>query len=227
MVGRRRCCLVVLMDEEDEVIACVRLEGGKVVVYPLSRGEAHRLNVSHIVVRVLGFSREGLLLVQRRSKFKRSNPGKYTDTASGHISPDEATGADGLFRAAERELLEEVGVRGKLSFFTGPIYDGEDNEVNYVFLALLEGAPMFSDEVDGERSGFRTPEELRAMLSAESFVPVAKALWLHFLERYPRKDDVRSLASSFVEGWGRDELAMKLGEELRSLLIQIERARLK
>lgn len=210
------------MSEEGEVIACVGLKDGKVVVYPLSRGEAHRLNVPHIVVRVLGFSRDGLLLVQRRSKFKRSNPGKYTDTASGHISPEEAAGVDGLFRAAERELLEEMGVRGKLSFFMGPLYDEEDNEVNYVFLALVEGAPVFSDEVDGGRSGFKAPEELRVMLSAEDFVPMAKALWLRFLERYPRRRDVESLALSFVEGGGRDELARGLGEELRTLLTLIE-----
>ncbi|GEM_PF-1552728 len=206
------------MDEEGEVVACVRLESGRVVVYPLSRGEAHRLNVPHIVVRVLGFSREGLLLVQRRSKFKRSNPGRYTDTASGHVSPDEAMGADCLFRAAERELLEEMGVRGRLSFFMGPLYDVEENEVNYVFLALVEEAPNFSDEVDIEGSGFRTADELRAMLSSEDFVPMAKGLWQCFLKKYPKKEDIRKLALNFVEGEGRDKVEKGLNEGLKPLL---------
>ncbi|MEM2360445.1 MAG: NUDIX domain-containing protein [Candidatus Jordarchaeales archaeon] len=209
------------MYEEDEVIACVRLEDGEVRVYPLGREEAHRANVPHIVVRVLGFSEDGLILVQKRSKLKRSNPGRYTDTASGHVSPKEALSPDGLFKAAERELIEEMGVRGRLSFFMGPLYDEDDNEVNYVFLALVGGVPSFSDEVDAEGSGFMTPDRLRAMLSSEDFVPMAKALWQRFLEKYPERDDIRELALGFVEGGGRDILERAVSEELRSLLIRM------
>ncbi|MEM2574776.1 MAG: NUDIX domain-containing protein, partial [Candidatus Jordarchaeales archaeon] len=198
-----------------------RLEDGEVRVYPLGREEAHRANVPHIVVRVLGFSEDGLILVQKRSKLKRSNPGRYTDTASGHVSPKEALSPDGLFKAAERELIEEMGVRGRLSFFMGPLYDEDDNEVNYVFLALVGGVPSFSDEVDAEGSGFMTPDRLRAMLSSEDFVPMAKALWQRFLEKYPERDDIRELALGFVEGGGRDILERAVSEELRSLLIRM------
>ncbi|MEM1658964.1 MAG: NUDIX domain-containing protein [Candidatus Jordarchaeales archaeon] len=206
------------MDKGDELIACVKLEDGKVKIYPLSREEAHEADVPHIVVRVLGFSRDGLLLVQKRSKLKRSNPGRYTDTASGHVAPSEAASAEGLFLAAERELFEEMGVHGKLSFFTGPVYDEGDSEINYVFIALVEGAPGFSDEVDAAGSGFKTPEELRAMLDTEDFVPLAREMWSQFLELYPTSEDVKKLAMNFKDREGLEKLAEKLDEGLRLLL---------
>ncbi|MHA1607572.1 MAG: NUDIX domain-containing protein [Candidatus Freyarchaeota archaeon] len=202
------------MNDEEELVACVKLEGGNVIIYPLSRGEAHRFNVPHIVVRVLGFNRDGLLLVQKRSKLKKSNPGKYTDTASGHVSPHEASSLTGLASAARRELLEEMGVDGEISFFTGPIYDEEDNEVNYAFLALINGTPAFGSEVDPEGSGFKTPSELREMLSSQPFVHIAKFLWEMFLEKYPCLDDVKRLASGFRSAVpGKD-----LRKDLASLL---------
>lgn len=207
-----------MMDEGSEPIACVKLEGGKVKIYPLSREEAHKANVPHIVVRVLGFSRDGLLLVQKRSRLKRSNPGRYTDTASGHVAPGEAASAEGLFVAAERELFEEMGVHGKLSFFTGPVYDEGDREINYVFTALVEGDPRFSDEVDAAGSGFKTPDELRAMLSSEDFVPLAREMWSQFLRLYPTSEDIKKLAVNFEDRGGLGKLAERLDEGLRALL---------
>ncbi len=202
------------MNGEEELIACVRLEDGNAIIYPLGRGEAHKLNVLHIVVRVLGFNEDGLLLVQKRSRFKESNPGKFTDTASGHVSVQEAASLTGLALAAKRELREEMGVDGEIAFFTGPLYDEEDNEINYVFLALVKGSPSFGSEVDPDGSGFKTTDELRKMLSSQPFVSIAKHIWETFLEKYPYLEDIKLLASSFKPQVPRRDI----GKDVASLL---------
>ncbi|WXG39728.1 MAG: NUDIX domain-containing protein [Candidatus Freyarchaeum deiterrae] len=179
-----------------EIIACVRETDGGYEVFPMARREAHRKNVEHLVVRILGFNRDGMLLVQKRSLTKKSHPGMYTDSASGHVLYEENFSFESIIKSAERELWEEMGVKGVLKPYLDKKFDAEDLELNYVFLALIKGQTKFNEEVDAEKSGFKTVDQLREMLKKEKFVEFAKELWEKFLVEYPTTEAVKSLAET-------------------------------
>lgn len=182
-----------------EIIACVRETDNGYEVFPMKRREAHRNNIEHLVVRILGFNKEGMLLVQKRSLIKKSHPGMYTDSASGHVLYEENFSFESIIKSAERELWEEMGVKGVLKPYLNQKFDEEDLELNYVFLALITGQPRFNEEVDAEESGFKTVEQLRSMLKKEKFVEFAKELWEKFLEDYPTTEAVKQLAETIKE----------------------------
>jgi isopentenyl-diphosphate delta-isomerase len=162
----------------------------------MERREAHRKNIEHLVVRILGFNSEGMLLVQKRSLIKKSHPGMYTDSASGHVLYEENFSFESIIKSAERELWEEMGVKGVLKPYLNQKFDEEDLELNYVFLALIKGQPRYNEEVDPEKSGFKTVEQLRLMLEKEKFVEFARELWKKFLEDYPTTEAVKRLAKT-------------------------------
>lgn len=182
-----------------EIIACMRENDSGYEVFPMERSEAHRKNIKHLVVRILGFNREGMLLVQKRSLIKKSHPGMYTDSASGHVLYEENFSFESIIKSAERELWEEMGVKGLLKPYLNRIFDEEDLELNYVFLALIKGQPSFSEEVDSEKSGFKTVQQLRLMLKEEKFVEFAKGLWEKFLVDYPTTEAVKRLAETIED----------------------------
>ncbi len=177
-----------------EIIACVRKTDGEYEFFPMEREEAHRRDVKHLVIRILGFNSEGMLLVQKRSLTKKSHPGKYTDSASGHVLYEENFSFESIIKSAKRELWEEMGVRGVLKPYLELKFDEEDLELNYVFLTLIREQPRFNDEVDAEKSGFKTVEQLKSMLKKEKFVTFAKELWEKFLTDYPTTEAVKRLA---------------------------------
>ena len=179
-----------------EIIACVRESGSGYEVFPMERREAHRRNIEHLVVRILGFDSQGMLLVQKRSLIKKSHPGMYTDSASGHVLYEDNFSFESIMKSAERELWEEMGVKGVLKLYLNQKLDEEDLELNYVFLALILGQPRFNEEVDPEKSGFKTVNQLKQMLKKETFVTFAKELWKKFLEDYPTTEAVKRLAET-------------------------------
>ncbi len=176
------------MESPREILACVGRNGG---VFPLAREHVHRMNIHHLVVRVLAFNPRGEFLVQRRSEAKESCPGAYTDSASGHVSFRMGLLFDlphGLEREAIRELNEEVGVSvtekdGPLiQPFSRPSYSPGASETSHCFVAAVSGEVRPSKEVDPIRTGFVPRSDLERMLVEETFVPVAKAYWQELLD---------------------------------------------
>jgi len=68
-----------------------------------SRREAHNHGWLHRAVHVLTFDPAGRLLLQKRAAGKQFNPGRWTSTASGHV-----TAGDSYDAAAAREVVEEL-----------------------------------------------------------------------------------------------------------------------
>ncbi len=88
---------VDLVDERDIVV------GGSTLGDCLSKGLLHR------AVAVLVIRSSGRFLLQRRSKNDRWHPGLWTISSTGHVKEGET-----YDDAASRELMEELGVSGKL-----------------------------------------------------------------------------------------------------------------
>jgi isopentenyldiphosphate isomerase len=186
----------------DEVLACVGTNGG---IFPLPREQAHREKIHHLVVRVLACNPDGEFAVQCRSASRDTYPGRFTDSASGHVSFQlgllfDLAGV--LQREALRELEEELGLSAiygnghMVRPFHRPTFSPEACETSYCFVVASSGKIQPSDEVDGSRTRFVSKEELGRMLSAESFVPEAEGYWLALLEELEDRDPLRTLFRS-------------------------------
>jgi isopentenyldiphosphate isomerase len=188
-------------ENPDEVLACVGINGN---IFPLRRDRTHREGVHHLVVRVLAFDSKGRYLVQRRGESKQSCPGYYTDSASGHVSFSIGLLFD-LMKALEseaiRELEEEVGLSPEgdggeplIRPFSVPMVGAF--ETSHCFVALVEGNPIPSEEVDPERTRFVDRDGLVAMLENEKFVPVAKIYWEELLSEVGSRKPLQVLFDS-------------------------------
>ena len=70
-----------------------------------SKSEIHRKGLFHATVHVWIFTKEGKILIQKRSKKKELNPGIWDVSVAGHIEFDE-----NIKKAAIRETFEEIGI---------------------------------------------------------------------------------------------------------------------
>jgi isopentenyl-diphosphate delta-isomerase type 1 len=98
--------LITYVDENDNVIGAGT---GK---------EAREKGIYHRISRIFLFNSKGDLLIQKRADNANTLPGRWDQSAAGHVDEGED-----YLTAAKRELEEEVGVRGiklteKGKFFT-------------------------------------------------------------------------------------------------------------
>jgi len=85
------------------------VDEGNLVIGQLSRHEVHRQRLRHRAVHIFVFNRRGELFVQKRSRWKDVNPGRWDSSAAGHVNAGQ-----GYDETAARELQEELGVSAPL-----------------------------------------------------------------------------------------------------------------
>ena len=79
------------------------------VIGQASRHEVHTQRLLHRAVHIFVFNRKGELFLQKRSRWKDANPGRWDSSAAGHVSAGQS-----YDEAAARELQEELGVSAPL-----------------------------------------------------------------------------------------------------------------
>lgn len=120
---------VILVDENDKEIGT----GEKLLTH--LRGRLHR------AVSVFLFNAEGQFLLQQRAFSKYHSGGLWSNTCCGHPRPGETPLA-----AAERRLLEEMGIKCALEKNFDFIYKAElndgliEHEFDHVFFGRFDGA---------------------------------------------------------------------------------------
>jgi len=72
-----------------------------------SKQEAWKTGVRHRVSRIFLFNSKGEMLIQKRADNRESLPGRWDQSAAGHVDEGES-----YLEAANREMNEEVGVQG-------------------------------------------------------------------------------------------------------------------
>lgn len=80
------------------------------VIRQASRHEVHTQKLKHRAVHIFVFNSKGDLFLQKRSRWKDANPGRWDSSAAGHLN----AGCDYPGTAA-RELQEELGVTAALT----------------------------------------------------------------------------------------------------------------
>lgn len=155
-----------IVDADDHVI-------GKAL-----RSECHgNPQLIHRVSHVLVFDRQGRLLLQKRSMNKDVQPGKWDTSVGGHLDPGES-----YETAAKREMFEELGVAGPLTFLHAyQMRSSFESENVATFTACHDGPfPYSRAEIDEVR--FWTSQEIDAALPKGILTPNFMDEW----ERWKR-----------------------------------------
>ena len=140
----------------------------------------------HRVAHVLVFNCREELLLQKRSRHKDIQPGRWDTSVGGHLAPGES-----YLQAARREMTEELGVSGvPLTFlYRSRIRNEIESENVGTFLARYNGKIRFAvQEIDEVR--FWTPTEIEASLGSGVFTPNFEEEWRLFRawnQRYPAR----------------------------------------
>lgn len=122
---------IVYVDENDVVV------GSGSISNAIDNGIIHR------IARVFITNSEGQLLIQKRSDKHLSLPGRWDQSAAGHVDEGES-----YEQAAERELWEEMGIKNVLLKEIDHYYADEKDEsktrkrFNKVFWGTYNGQPV-------------------------------------------------------------------------------------
>lgn len=148
---------VVYVDKEDKVIGSGSIDNA------LDKGIIMR------IARVFLQNGKGELLIQKRSDTHKSLPGRWDQTAAGHVDEGED-----YLEAAKRELAEEMGIKGVELQKAVKYYSEEKDEArtkkrfNVIFTGVYEGEVQIDNH---EVSDFRwvQPDRLKSeMLQSPS-----------------------------------------------------------
>lgn len=137
------------------------------------RGEAIPEGMGHLVVHVAIFNPWGEMLIQQRQPFKQGWSNMWDITVGG-----SAVAGDTSRMAAERETLEELGLRLDLSRERPRLtinFDGGFDDV-YVLVqdVALDSLTLQESEVQAVR--WATEEEIHRMIDEGTFIPYHKAM---------------------------------------------------
>lgn len=129
--------MVILVDKNDQAIGT------------MDKMEAHKKGLLHRAFSIFIFNSAGELLMQQRANHKYHSGNLWTNTCCSHPFPGENT-----MEAANRRLLEEMGLKTELKFvfkfqYKAP-FDNEltEHEIDHVFVGETNEVPQIHpDEV--------------------------------------------------------------------------------
>ena len=121
---------VILVDEKDNVLGT------------LSKLEVHAKGLLHRAISVFLFDDEGNWIIQQRALNKYHSAGLWTNTCCSHPNYNET-----VIDAANRRLMEEMGVECELNFVFKLLYRTEldnelvEHELDHVFIGFTNQLP--------------------------------------------------------------------------------------
>jgi len=123
----------------------------------------------HICVDILIFNDRHELALQMRAANDKSFPGHWDFSAGGHVNLNEESN-----KAAEREIFEELGVSGQVTFisqehFQYPAWDPSIlREVNASIYKMFHNGPFKIDPKEVERVVFLSLPAIQKMIDEGS-----------------------------------------------------------
>jgi isopentenyldiphosphate isomerase len=154
------------MKYQEELFEVVDEQGQVLRLAP--RSECHgNPALMHRVAHVLVFDREGRLFLQKRSRHKDIQPGKWDTSVGGHLCPGEKEKT-----AAIREMKEELGIaNAPLTLLYHYIMRSNvETELVATFMTVWDGPMALNpDEIAAGR--FWTEPEIEAALGKNIFTP--------------------------------------------------------
>ena len=141
-----------------------RIKTGRTMV----RGDAFKEGDYHVVVHVCIFNSEGKMLIQQRQSFKHGWSNMWDVTAGG-----SAVAGDSSRTAAEREVMEEIGLKIDLKGVRPRITINYDNGFDDVYVITqdvdISALKLQYEEVQAVK--WADSEEIKSMIAEGVFVP--------------------------------------------------------
>ncbi len=167
----------------DEILPVVNENGDVIGSAPRARCHGGGM-ILHPVVHLHVF-RDGKLLLQHRSKFKKIQPDKWDTAVGGHVAYNES-----ISDALKREVEEEIGLREFNAVNVSRYIFRSDVEQEMVNTFISIVAPDFepvATEQDIDSLAFFTIEEIQQMIEQGKTTP-------NFAQEF------RSIIQPFVNG---------------------------
>lgn len=125
-----------------------------------------------LIIHVLIFDKKGRLLIQKRTKTKRSWPDLWDFTVSGAVSSGESSQL-----AAKRELFEELGIKYDFSKYYPNISINTGFRIDDIYIVNnknidLNNLKLQKEEVSDAK--FVSLDELLELIDKDQFVPYQK-----------------------------------------------------
>jgi len=132
------------------------------------RGICHgNPSLTHQVVHVLVLNSESRIYLQKRSKSKDIQPGKWDTSVGGHVLPGEAPSL-----AAEREMAEELGIRREpIEFLHSYIMHGVVEREQVTTYMCVYNGEIRPDPEEIEKGRFWSIGEIEENLRRGVFTP--------------------------------------------------------
>jgi len=128
------------------------------------RSTVHQLGLQHRGVHVFLFTRDGKMLVQKRSADRAASPSALDCSVSEHVKAGES-----YLDAAMRGMKEEMGVDGieikELVKFRMN-YGTNDNEISTVYEGIVDPAAVKFDPSEIEEINYYSVDELQEMIES-------------------------------------------------------------
>ena len=141
-----------------------RIKTGRTMV----RGDAFKEGDYHVVVHVCIFNSEGKMLIQQRQSFKHGWSNMWDVTTGG-----SAVAGDSSRDAAEREVMEEIGLKIDLKGVRPRITINYDNGFDDVYVITqdvdISALKLQYEEVQAVK--WADSEEIKSMIAEGVFVP--------------------------------------------------------
>jgi isopentenyl-diphosphate delta-isomerase type 1 len=157
---------VNVLNETDEIFELVDEQGQ--VVGLATRRECHSdPRLLHQAVHVFVFNGEGAIFLQRRSRRKKIQPGRWDTSVGGHVAPGEPPE-----EAALREMEEELGITAvQPTFLHQYIWRSPvESELVRTYRCEHEG-PFDLHPGEIEEGRFCTVEEIARMAEEDQLTP--------------------------------------------------------
>jgi len=185
------------------------VDGNDLVIGEALRRECHgNPRLVHRVAHVLVIDGQQRLLLQKRSRRKDIQPGKWDTSVGGHLDPGED-----YLAAAGREMLEELGIAVPLTFlYYSQIRNEIEAENVATYLGYYGGEVNFSrSEIDEVR--FWTADEIDASLGSGKLTPNFEEEWSRF-KQWQRHYPAGSGACGLCGGESLPDLVPQLQQDL-------------
>lgn len=142
------------MNDQNELLIVVD-KNDNVLEY-LPRSEVHKKKLLHRTISISVFNDKGEILLQKRSLKKDSNPGKWANSAGGHVTQDKD-----YEQTAKEEINEELGINPDLILIKKMIInDPVHTTMTYLYKTCSNGPFNINrDEIDEIR--FFSKEDLK------------------------------------------------------------------
>jgi isopentenyl-diphosphate delta-isomerase len=146
---------VVLVDKEDKALGV------------MEKMYAHTQGVLHRAISVFIFNSQNQLLLQKRADNKYHSGGLWTNSCCSHPRWEEGTK-----QAAERRLMEEMGISCELEYLTQITYSASldnnmlEHELDHIFAGRTDEIPKPDPEEVAEYK-YMSPDEIKQLLNTD------------------------------------------------------------